>query len=245
METHIPSIRFTLIAAMSRLQTGIVMRKQTRPWRRVTAWAILTAFVLAPLSCAPATSYSGSPSRHYDGRTLFQGFFFGVGPVARLFPELYGRVQQPDAASNAKMQRWMAAVHRADPSFFQRFEQLMNSRKRVNVERALNEGSDKLAAVFAAELHVSAEDIRAGRLPHGGELGLTILLPVAWAAAVFAAVVVENSGAVHYAVAITRHVYFWNKPGTARELYPGYGRESRLAQDRFVNVVVDRLGQRT
>jgi len=206
---------------------------------------VLRLFGGCPAIAAQAEGPTSQKHERYDGKTLFRGFFFGAGPVGKVFPELFKNVKEtPESAK--KEEAWMEKINKSDPAFFQRFGEMMYSGKRIAVERALEEGSDKIADVIGAELGVSGAELRSGKFGRGGDqssaLGLAIFAAVFWVAAVVATVAAENTAAIHYTVAITSHVTFWNKLSKEQQLYPGYDRESRLARERFINVVVTRLG---
>src|SRR2546430_10855531 len=104
----------------------------------------------SPTIAAQAEGSTSQKHERYDGKTLFRGFFFGTGPVAKVFPELYKNVKEtPESAK--KEDAWMEKINKLDPAFFQRFGEIMYSGKRIAVERALEEGSDKIADVIGAE----------------------------------------------------------------------------------------------
>ena len=123
----------------------------------------------------------------YDGEDLFVGIFFMDGPVAKRLPELVQdiRVQGGEPEDDEELerlrsqfppptevageqreeidrfeQRVLALVRAADPTFFARFAEDIQSGDHFRVDAALTEGSEVLEAALAADLGVTREELR-------------------------------------------------------------------------------------
>jgi SdpC family antimicrobial peptide len=123
----------------------------------------------------------------FSGQDLFVGIFFMDGPVAQRLPELVEdiRVQGGAPEDDAELeklrsqfppptevegerraeidrfeQRVLALVEAADPTFFARFAEDLQSGDHFRVDAALTEGSEVLEAALAADLGVSSEELR-------------------------------------------------------------------------------------
>ena len=110
--------------------------------------ATLLAAVLALAILAPLASARGVPE-DADGRDLFRGLLLGTGEVAASLPEVFGEVpEQPEEAFEAE-ELLLAGAEELDPEFFDSFAKRITSGDHVLVDEALNEGAALLNEVVA------------------------------------------------------------------------------------------------
>ena len=81
----------------------------------------------------------------WDGETLFRGLFFGEGPVAQLFPEVWKPIQakagyQKDPRVREIEDRIIAYIRQNEPLFFDRFQRAMTSGDHLTIQEGLAEG---------------------------------------------------------------------------------------------------------
>jgi SdpC family antimicrobial peptide len=177
--------------------------------------------VLLLFSCTAAKQ---QPAERFDGKTLFRCFYFGSGPVATRFPELDLLTPETTPENKATEDRLMGKIESKDALFYARFEQHLYSRNHVRISRALEEGSEILAEVIGEELGVTPETVRTTDQLARLDLGL-----------VRVKILMEVEAIAHYQyLAVARHIWFWN-PGPPN-------RQSRLARDRFIDLVTRQLG---
>jgi SdpC family antimicrobial peptide len=214
-----------LLAPLLLLIAGAVVA-QTLPTSSVCSAPRITA------SSQPSFVPRGPSHHSYDGRTLFRGLFFGSGPVADLFPEVYGRATLKQQVS-MKQNDWLDKIDSADPTFFRRFEENINSHERLLVRQALKNGSDKVVDLLAAESGTSTPEVRNSKVQDTAGAGLGFAVNVFQIANEFLA--------VYKYAAVADHVALWTH-GFLFGVGPSVGlQNSRLAQDRLVNLVVSRV----
>ena len=107
--------------------------------RIAVAMAVLQA-VYQPLAASAATHVAPTPAAtdvapKYDGAAVVAGLFFGAGPVAELFPELYGN---PSAALSVEDRDVLLARITTDhPGFLDKFSSAMQSGDHVLIAENL------------------------------------------------------------------------------------------------------------
>jgi len=98
-------------------------------WNKVTAvvLTILLTGVFSPAFAAKGDPTPG-PDRKLDGETLFRGFYFGTGPAARYFPEVWENPRVVEALKNADLSKslegqneFMNLLRQEDATIFSRF----------------------------------------------------------------------------------------------------------------------------
>jgi SdpC family antimicrobial peptide len=127
------------------------------------AVAILTTITLMvhvtrPGLISTASTASAAVTTRHDGETLFAGLYFGDGPVAKMFPEIWESPHVAQQVSQAqKSESWsktkseaIAWVRTNDPDFFNRFEQDIQSGDHVRVGQAYKQGAQKLSAYVSS-----------------------------------------------------------------------------------------------
>ncbi len=115
-------------------------------------------FVLLLLICFSQPEFGGTDrTDKYDGETIFRGVLFGVGPVAKLFPEYYLSPQESADGDNSKNdnpaagpeQRIIDAFRAQDSAFFGKFGKDMQSRDPVKISQAIEGAYQQLRALSA------------------------------------------------------------------------------------------------
>lgn len=101
-----------------------------------------------------ASQSSGTRRPLFDGKTAFEGVFFGKGPVAEHLPGIWQSAKvrslhakiSPEARARADdLQRSLIAnIEAQDPGFFTRFAKLVQSGDPVAVSDAIIEGGDRI-----------------------------------------------------------------------------------------------------
>lgn len=189
------------------------------------AIAILTTITLMVHVARPGlmSTATASPTAtaRYNGETLFAGLYFGEGPVAKMFPEIWESTQVAQQVSQAQnSESWnktkaeaIAWVRTNDPDFFNRFEQDIQSGNHMRVGQAYKQGAQKLSAyVSSTGVDPNSPEARAG-------VGLVLVLAVA--------------------VAVAVAVYAWKyyQPNMPE----GSGVAQGLQEDVLVNMIAERL----
>jgi|GEM_PF-7037022 len=146
----------------------------------------------------------------FSGEQLFAGLFFAQGEVARkLSPKLYSTellalANTPEAQSAA--QDIIVKMKKADESFFQDFKRAIDSNNPIEIQKALNNGSDLLIIAYE-DMGIPTNDLES--LQAGSATGQCLfvgLVAVFYAALVAQAavgIVYVAGGAVYfYAAAV-------------------------------------------
>lgn len=159
--------------------------------------AVLSAVLMLALIAGPATaadrgtaSDASGDATSYDGRTLFEGLFFGIGPVADEFPELASAPAQPPQALVGAVDQVVSRMERLQPRFFDRFAATMTSGDRPAVERELERAQQLMARAVMIEFERRAPE---------GQVGADCI--VFWVAG---AITLAVAGNVAYAVNAVR-----------------------------------------
>jgi SdpC family antimicrobial peptide len=178
-----------------------------------------------------------------DGETIFRGLVFGEGPVAEIFPEVWGRVaaeppswtpEQREAARVIKREL-ITDIKRADPSFFERFHASMRSGQHVRIARAMDES----AALFTAVV-----EARSGKLSktERDEMGACVAITLAVAGNVLLVVNLAAFGNVAaYVNAVYDQNFFWSSPHDQGGTGDSGAGNSALQRDQVVQIIADRL----
>ena len=166
--------------------------------RRPVALVVVSLLVATGL---PGPTAAKMP--HFSGPEVFRGLFFGTGPVADLFPEVWDDVRasleanrSPEEVEALRSQvaelesrviRWIEAQ---DSKFFATFGEHVQSGDHVRIEEALDAGAAVLTDALAGELGIDPREIEASGVD---ESGVLVVVAVFAAVAVFAlAVAVLN-----------------------------------------------------
>lgn len=169
------------------------------------------------LNAPSATAQSETATEQtFDGQTVFRGLFLGEGPVATAHPELQ---RVPMVSSTEGSEAWkddlINDISQADPAFFERFGEAIQSGSRPAIQEASTEAS---AAT------VEALETRYGQPATQGDMGADCFFgPVAVAVAVVvtAAVLLNVAYGYNYVEAAARSA----------------DQEKGLAQERWIDDV--------
>lgn len=126
---------------------------------KVLALFLAVAMLATAMISVESKANAASTSVHYDGKTLFEGFFFGRGPVAKLFGSYYKGMPKPTAEAIATQDAWTQQIAQKDPSFFQEFANDMYSGDRARVAEAFEAANWKLAEVMAPKLGLTPSEL--------------------------------------------------------------------------------------
>jgi SdpC family antimicrobial peptide len=130
-----------------------------------------------------------------DGRALYTGMFFGVGPGAKLFPEIWendaldaraqrqGREAEFETAANGVADKLAAR----DAAFFDRFAAGIQSGDHLRIEQTMKDAREQTRAVVAEMRNVPADQV--GALQFQAEAGLWLYVETAVAVVAVAVVV--------------------------------------------------------
>jgi hypothetical protein len=248
----------------------IGMAGSRKIWNRTCSVLIMTALVLMS---APATERlsasghaippSGGPScagpgisrpcgstptyDPADGEALFIGLFFGLGPVADLFPEIWKTFHPAQDTVRAALlaERVLVRIRLRDPGFFSRFEADLLSGDHLRIERSLDEASRLTLSALRPEFatgvlpivpaggHEGGVEIDRGGDTVGGTAGGTdggdqVLIVVDRVVVVVAYVVAAE-------VLVYDRTRFWHGERSGA---------SRLRREMWVDLVARRLGEK-
>jgi SdpC family antimicrobial peptide len=167
----------------------------------------------------------------YDGETIFQGLFFGKGPVAQLFPEIWEdpvikrALEQNAEEMNRLIERVITRIHNEDPTFFQRFGREVQSGDHLRVQQALEQGAQRLITALDQEGLLPPKEAALGL-----QLGQCIVFVIALAVVLVVVVAV--------AVAVVLWLWLWTP---TPELWGVVDRPTELTRDMMVDWVTTRL----
>lgn len=201
--------------------------------RRLTALGVFVAatFVLAASACGGGEPASAARKR-LSGEEVFRGLVFGEGTVAEQFPEVWGSFsqhtftpEQREAHALAKAQL-VEGIRQADPMFFDRFGEALQSGDHLRIERAMDE-SEALVKQAVQE-----------RMPSAATLDNRGGTCITFAIAANIAAVVNAIGAWNVAVEsnwVYNENYFWDSGGESA--WSG----SQLGRDQVIDMIATRL----
>lgn len=215
-----------------------------RAIRRRLAVTVLVAmvFVLAAGQGTHASTTnlrSENPAAGLDGETIFRGIFFGKGPVAELFPELWShspRLEPDEAAKLAELEnRIVERMKSLDPSFFDRFRKAMTSGNHLRIDDGLKEA----ARLFVKAVH--RERIQLVPADDAMHANCAVAVWQFYAAAAYAQTVgVVQAYVAGWAIAVVRAVALYDvswKWKTYGDVEPS----SRLQAEMLVDAIATRL----
>ncbi len=194
--------------------------------------SLLLCLVLADAGLAGTLQASmPTPKRAgYDAETIFRGLFFGVGPVASLFPEIWEDAALAPAIAKmrampetpALIDGIIARVDANDPELLARFASDVQSGDHVRVSKALEDAG---AALQQAAHQETGIDPAGANLSGPSQQGAVAAVSVAVVAAVVVVAVVAAAVLIYVAA---RH-YLYTPGG------------SPLENDVLVDMIATRL----
>jgi SdpC family antimicrobial peptide len=198
------------------------MNRHLRPLALFVTITFVAGCLIAPTDDSFRASAEPKALAVYDGETLFTGLFFGVGPVAAQFPEVWDRMPSREARlsleARAFQQRLLARLRDHEPDFFGRFETAIRSGNHFQVERMMVEASEKLA--HDPEVNSKID-------PYLPAPVLVLLVAVV---VVVALLIIDDGGPAH-----TRGL-------EPEALTPGAQRMPPLQREMWIDLIVTRLG---
>lgn len=204
-----------------------------RPSKRLLATLLAFGLTVGLFAIAPLGSSSpASADERYDGETLFEGLYFGIGPVAEHFPDIEEAMAERREASEEEdgllrdlEGRLLRAVHEADEGFLGRFEEGIQSGDHVAIESLLEEGTALLDHAAGQVWETETELI--DRIDREGT-------GIWWAYAMYLhQIKVINSYDARYAI------WFINWAWADLE-----DDQSRLQREQWINDIAEHLGPR-
>lgn len=209
------------------------------------AVAALLAAVLAVAALAPLANARETVER-YDGRELVRGLLLGSGPVAEQLPEVFGELPKMPEEAQEIERLLLSRLDEQNPELFDSIAKRVDSGDHVLVEEALNDGSKAILELVSSGF---ADELELSPVPYHWHW-----LPFRW----------------HFLWDPFRWIIWWNwthyynydyqydfdYDGTLGYRYfvrwdtnvPDFERykldaESQLANERFVDLVVERLAR--
>jgi SdpC family antimicrobial peptide len=128
--------------------------------------SIVCVFLISVQAFTPTNALGSTPQaaqehHRYDGETIFRGLYFGQGPVAELFPELWKQerylatkkqLTSKDEQRLTEVQnKIVARLRDQDKGFFDRFGKTMQSGDHLAIQKSLEETGKLLYAATRAE----------------------------------------------------------------------------------------------
>lgn len=204
-----------------------------RPSKRYAQiFSVVWSLLLVNLAYAGVGGYERGPVRVISGEVIFRGLFFGNGPVANMFPEIWGSPQLATYASRlndpdvlALEDRLIERLRADNPGFFVNFAQEMRSGDQLRIQDAMRYGAERLKFAVMAETGITPEAALADPTTNVGTLVAVVL---ALALAVLVA-----------AVAVLVWVEF--DIAQNRDMYAGTGSPNGLRSEMYIQMISDRL----
>jgi SdpC family antimicrobial peptide len=178
---------------------------------------------------ARSDAASGTGSAALSGREMVEGFFFGEGRAASLFPELWNNPNHTVHRDPVLAKQILNDIESREPGLYERFASAARSGDRVAIDNSLRELSEFIAEAFQRKTSVS--------LFSAAQNATTSDLDT------FAYInnyaVVDQISVIYLAVALASVVIYVNyhdylKAGNSTEL-------TGLERDQFVNLVAERF----
>lgn len=98
------------------------------------------------------------PRARYNGETIFRGLIFGIGPVARLVPEIWDTNMLSAISAPEMKEKWAEVTDRVvtgirtrDAGFFDRFAEQMQSGDQVTIDQGFREAAGLITEVATQE----------------------------------------------------------------------------------------------
>lgn len=206
-------------------------------WNKVTAVVLTVVLtgVFSPAFAAKSDPTPG-PDRKLDGETLFRGLYFGQGPAARYFPEIWKNPRVIEALKNADMSRsiegqnlFMDFLRQEDATVFTRFGEDMQSGDQIRVRDAMVSLGHRMRTIATERMGMDERTIGAPSGVNGQCVVLAVVVAVVVAVAVAAAV----------AIVVYLYIDLWGPDVEHPDLQQTYG--SRLERDMWVDTLTHRL----
>ena len=132
--------------------------------RPMTALLLVGLIALPPATvsqAAPAQTGEQRPVSSYDGEAIFRGLYFGQGPVADLFPEIWKQQRYLDRKKlltpederrmEEVRERIITSLREKDKAFFDRLATTLKGGNHLAIQKALGEATEVTLAVLQKE----------------------------------------------------------------------------------------------
>ncbi|WP_170957112.1 sporulation delaying protein family toxin [Bacillus pseudomycoides] len=167
-----------------------------------------------------------SKHQQYDGETIYRGVFFGEGPVAKLFPEIWSEeaTKQANTAEGKKAAELLAKkINELDPNYFNELQAAVSSGDNIKIQEAFNKGGELLVQV--------GEVIQNKKVGEGQGLLAGVVVAVYAGGAVTTVVVITHAAAVTAAVAVAAWKWKYGSPADPSDS------DTRLKHEMFIDKV--------
>lgn len=122
--------------------------------------ATLPILSLLPRHAFAAPGEGAVPARHqYSGKELFLGLFFGQGPVAKLFPELWQSAPPLQAEEKELVEKVVRRIELSNPSFFDNFQKAIYSGDHYTIETTMQNAANLILDALEAEGYPVTDDV--------------------------------------------------------------------------------------
>ncbi len=208
--------------------------RRSLDWNKVIAvvLAILMTGITSPMFAA-GKDREPVLDRPLDGETLFRGMYFGQGPAAGLFPEIWKNPRVIEMLKNVDMAKSMEAqnkfvdlLRQEDATTFTRFAEEMQSGNQVRVRDMLVELGERMRKISTERMGADSESVGASPGVHGQCVVLAVVV----------AVVVVVAVAVAVAVYVYLYIEFYGP-----DIQKIDAESSRLERDIWIDSVAQRL----
>ena len=207
------------------MRTGVNM---SRIRQKSVAYLLVVLLLHVTLACTTSPKIPPAGTR-FDGETMFRGLFFGHGPVAKYFPEIWDRADVRRAMAQADMSaatelenRILAEVRSKDAAFLDRFATEMQSGDHLRVRAALDDAGRRLQQAAETMKPTRTPDVSQNAAFKSGNVLHLVLYIYEYVA---------------YFVYLWVWVYFWT-PETGAQSYEA---RPQLSRDVLVDRIVTRL----
>ncbi|MBZ3766589.1 hypothetical protein COJ91_00070 [Bacillus thuringiensis] len=147
-----------------------------------------------------------SKQQQYDGETIYRGLFFGEGPVAKLFPEIWSEdlTKQANTTEAKKVSEFLTEkINEVDPNYFNELKAAVYSGDNIKIQEAFGKGGQLLVKV--------SEGLQNEKVGEGQGLACTVVAgcvaAIYAAGAVTTVAVVTHAGAITAAVGVVAYKY--------------------------------------
>jgi SdpC family antimicrobial peptide len=209
--------------------------------------SLLAAILLVTLTVLPQKQdqHNVAAATPYGGQKLFEGLFFGIGPVADLFPEWTVHFAGIKSDPEFLLVLWQVeeAIVAEDPDFYKRLKIGLQSGDHLRVRDTLNYAGSMLlkklkSSYNATTFHTSDPGVQMPNEGGGGAVGGGTDEDAARHVAVVRDFVLAGEVAVAAAVvlvlvAVAAAVIFWAGQDSSQE--------AELQREEVTNMIVERL----
>jgi cannibalism toxin, SdpC family len=208
------------------------------------AWAVVLSVLLIHLTLlSTGVAWGQTTGTHYRGETVFRGLFFGTGPIAKKFPEIWedpmllhyneALNNKPELVRklNELRNKLVKRIAKKDPDFFQRFGEDIQSGDHLIVQAAVEDASTRLVEAMSAELGFDVTNPEAIPTNSADSKCVFVIVGVVVAAAVVAAAALATVVFVYTVVTEVKFAPMLVEPDE----------KARLQTEMWVDLIANRL----